>query len=203
MNTLIKKSIGSCVLFFAVSGGLHASVFLPYCVPKSPFTSLSRTCVRPASVPVVAAPTKKKELTQKIINRFAVSPTRAQEIVYVAHQEARKHHLDPLMVLSVIAAESSFDPNARNASGALGLMQPIPRWHEDKITTLQLQPKDLTLIRPNIQLGTLILKGYVLKCDGDMVRALQKYNGSANDASRAYSNKVLQYYRWLFSPNLQ
>lgn len=41
-------------------------------------------------------------------------------------QAAQKHDIDPLLVRSVIAVESNFDPFAVSAKGAQGLMQLVP-----------------------------------------------------------------------------
>ena len=39
---------------------------------------------------------------------------------------ARLYHLDPALVAAVVYEESQFDPNARSAAGAVGLMQLLP-----------------------------------------------------------------------------
>ena len=39
---------------------------------------------------------------------------------------ARRFDIDPLLILAMIEAESSFDPNAISTAGAVGLMQLLP-----------------------------------------------------------------------------
>ena len=140
---------------------------------------------------------KKEEMIGKIMERFSVARPRAKEIVMVAHQEAARSGMDPVMLLSIIATESSFDPAAFNRSGATGLMQAIPRYHHDKMRRLGIQSSQLTDIRSNIRLGAEILKEYLHLSNGNMTTALQKYNGNTKDPRRRYSNKVFQHYRWL------
>jgi soluble lytic murein transglycosylase len=45
----------------------------------------------------------------------------------VVHVYARDHDLDPALLAAVVYAESRFDPDARSAAGAVGLMQLLPR----------------------------------------------------------------------------
>ncbi len=52
--------------------------------------------------------------------------TRASELAVWIVVQARRHGLDPHLVAAVVAAESSFRPDAVSAAGARGLMQLMP-----------------------------------------------------------------------------
>lgn len=60
------------------------------------------------------------------VRQILVSEGASPRIVDAAIREALRQHADPLLVLSVINAESGFNPNARSAVGARGLMQIMP-----------------------------------------------------------------------------
>lgn len=139
---------------------------------------------------------EKSELIEKIVDRYKVSPAVADNIVTAAVKEARLHNLDHLVILSVIAAESSFNPQARNQSGALGLMQTIPRWHQEKIRKMGLSNSQLYGVEANVRLGTQILKEYLGLSNGNLMQALQRYNGSLKDRSLRYSKKIMRNYEW-------
>ena len=49
-----------------------------------------------------------------------------QELHALAIETARRHGLDPELVLAVVAVESAFRPDAISRKGALGLMQLMP-----------------------------------------------------------------------------
>lgn len=136
-------------------------------------------------------------LVQEISERFKVPVHVSEQIVSTAHTEAQKRKLDPVLVLSVIATESSFNPKARSHAGALGLMQAIPKWHQDKIHRLGIERHELFNVQENIALGTAILREYLNASKGNTRRALQKYNGSSGDKKQRYSNKVMSHYSWL------
>lgn len=86
------------------------------------------------------------------------------------HASASRHGIDPLLILSMVEAESSFDPNAISVAGAVGLMQLLP-------TTAELytdgDPFDPAV---NISAGTRYLKGLLARFDGDIPLALAAYN---------------------------
>lgn len=136
-------------------------------------------------------------MAARIAEHYKVSPERAMSIVADAHVEAAKHGLDPVLVLSVIATESSFNPNARSSAGAMGLMQAIPRFHPDSLQRVGVSPAELYHPRKNIQVGTDILSKYLKLSQGNVTSALQRYNGSLKDKSRKYSNKVFRTMAWL------
>ena len=101
------------------------------------------------------------------------------------HQEATRVELSPELVLAVIEVESNFDRYAVSVAGAIGLMQIMPFWR-DEIG----RPNDNLLhLNTNLRYGCTILKFYLDKENGDLRRALGRYNGSLG--KRKYPNKVI------------
>lgn len=106
-------------------------------------------------------------------------------ILKQVHSEAARVELPPELVLAVIEVESNFDRFAISYAGARGLMQVMPFWL-DEIG----HPNDnLFNINTNLRMGCTILKFYLDKERGNMVKALARYNGSVG--RRWYSDKVL------------
>lgn len=52
-----------------------------------------------------------------------------ERINAIVKSESAKAHLDPALVMAVIAVESNFNPNAVGTHGEIGLMQLHPRFH--------------------------------------------------------------------------
>jgi len=88
------------------------------------------------------------------------------------------HGLDPLVVLSVIAQESRFDPRARGVRASLGLMQLQP-FVARAVARRHGIPweGESTLLDPatNVAIGTAYL-GEILRKFGDLELALAAYN---------------------------
>lgn len=121
--------------------------------------------------------------------RYRIAPDEAEDWVSAAHVAGERVSLDPLLVLAVIAVESSFDPNAQSLAGARGLMQVIPKYHEDK---LEEHGGSGALLDPtvNILVGARILEQYIRHA-GSIEAGLQRYNGARLDGSGRYAQKVL------------
>ncbi len=101
------------------------------------------------------------------------------------HYEANRVDLPPELILAVIEVESNFDRYAVSVAGALGLMQVMPFW-KDEIG----RPGDnLIQVNTNLRYGCTILRFYYDKENGDLRRALGRYNGSLG--KRKYPNKVI------------
>jgi soluble lytic murein transglycosylase-like protein len=141
--------------------------------------------------PVAARPAdpRQRALSRYVARTYRIATEAAEDVVLAASESARKLGLDPLLVLAVIAIESRFNPVAESDMGAKGLMQVIPKYHLDK---LALHGGETAILDPwiNVLVGAQILKEYVTRA-GSLEAGLQWYNGSANDESRAYSEKVL------------
>lgn len=106
-------------------------------------------------------------------------------LLRLVHQEATRAGLDPELVLAVIQVESNFDRYALSHAGAQGLMQVMPFWLEE------IGQPHANLFDPavNLRFGCTILNYYLERENGNLERALARYNGSLG--SRAYSDKVL------------
>jgi soluble lytic murein transglycosylase-like protein len=107
------------------------------------------------------------------------------EILTRVHFEATRAGLPPELVLAVIDVESDFQRFAISHVGARGLMQIMPFWLEE----IDEPDANLFFIETNLRFGCTILKYYMDMENGDLQRALGRYNGSLG--KRTYSNKVL------------
>jgi soluble lytic murein transglycosylase-like protein len=130
-----------------------------------------------------------RELAAHLSQRYRVALDSTEECVSVAHDAGFRLGLDPLLILAVIAIESSFNPIAQSSAGAMGLMQVVPRYHQD---TLEEHGASGMLLDPavNIVVGARILKRYIDHA-GSLEAGLQYYNGARPDRSRKYANKVI------------
>ena len=90
------------------------------------------------------------------------------------HYEARRAGLEPELVLALINVESNFDRFAISSAGARGLMQIMPFWLDE----LGRPDDNLFDINTNLRFGCTILNIYLERENGDMRRALARYNGS-------------------------
>jgi soluble lytic murein transglycosylase-like protein len=97
-----------------------------------------------------------------------------EEFLVTVHYEAKRAGLDPQMVLALIQVESNFRKYAVSRAGARGYMQVMPFW-----TKLSNRPDhNLFSLRLNLRYGCWILRHYLTIENGDLYRALGRYNGS-------------------------
>lgn len=121
------------------------------------------------------------------LERYIKDPTLRLEMVTRVHYEARKVDLSPELVLAIIHTESTFDPDAVSSAGALGLMQIMPFWK----FIIGDKTDDLMNLHTNIRYGVTILHHYLEKENGNLTRALARYNGSLGKTwypKRVYKN---------------
>jgi len=119
------------------------------------------------------------------LERQVRNPQERIEILKRVHFEAKRAELPPELVLAVIDVESNFDRYAISVAGARGLMQIMPFWLDE----IGRPDDNLMHVDTNLRFGCTILKFYMDMEDGDLIRALGRYNGSLG--RRKYPNKVL------------
>ncbi len=119
------------------------------------------------------------------LQRQVRDPDERMDILTRVHQEATFAGLAPELVLAVIEVESNFDHYAVSGAGAIGLMQIMPFWLDE----IGRPDDNLLHINTNLRYGCTILKFYLEKENGDLRRALGRYNGSLGQ--RKYPNKVI------------
>jgi hypothetical protein len=105
----------------------------------------------------------------------AASPDGLREL---AIETARRHGLDPDLVLAVVAVESGFRPDAVSRKGAQGLMQLMPS------TARSLGVADAFDPAANLDGGTRHLHALIRQYGGDLRRALAAYNAGQGAVSR-------------------
>ena len=111
------------------------------------------------------------------------------KILKTVHEESTRAGLHPELVLAVIDIESRFDRFAISRAGAQGLMQVMPFWLKE----IGHPDDNLTNIHTNLRMGCTILKYYLDRERGDLVKGLARYNGAPG--SRKYADKVLNILR--------
>lgn len=135
-------------------------------------------------------------VTAWLSKRYRVATDATNMLVSAAYMTAREIKLDPLLILSVMAIESGFNPFAESPVGAQGLMQVMSKVHHDKFQPLGGVKAALNPVA-NIRVGSLILKDYVTR-GGSVEAGLKLYVGAgASDSDFGYGAKVLAEYRRL------
>jgi soluble lytic murein transglycosylase-like protein len=109
-----------------------------------------------------------------------------EEFLVTVHYEAKRAGLDPQMVLGLIQVESNFRKYAVSSAGARGYMQVMPFW----VKLIGGSDHNLFHLRTNLRYGCVILKHYLDIENGDLFRALGRYNGSLGRAE--YPNLVVR-----------
>ena len=157
--------------------------------------SASRPDVLPTPEPeaVAEAPAELSPALDRVrsyvARRYRVSQSALLEPLARAEQSAEELGLDPLLIVAVMAIESSFNPLAESTVGAQGLMQVIPRFHQDKIGP-EATPNALFDPVTNVRVGALVIQEGLQRY-GSLVSALQYYGGALKDENARYAKKVL------------
>jgi soluble lytic murein transglycosylase-like protein len=142
----------------------------------------------PSPVSSIKLSAEMQRVRDFVAPRYRVSKRALEPVLAAAEASGRRMGIDPLLIVAVMAIESSFNPAAESHMGAQGLMQVIPRFHMDKIG----EGKDAdALFDPllNVRVGTEVLHEG-LRRFGTLQAALQYYGGARSDPNARYANKV-------------
>ena len=134
----------------------------------------------------------------EVLDEVAVPP--GGNLREIAAAAARRHGLDPELVIAVVAVESGFKPEAVSPKGAQGLMQLMPKTAESLGVADAFDPEQ------NLDGGVRHLGDLLALYDGDVEWALAAYNAGEGAVhrhhgvppyreTRAYVRKVLERYR--------
>jgi hypothetical protein len=133
---------------------------------------------------------EQRALAEFIARRWRIADSAATSFVSIAYRAGKQHGVDPLLILSVMAIESRYNPVAESTVGAKGLMQIMPKFHLDKLLD---HGGEEALLDPevNIHVGAQILREYYRRL-GDQEAALQMYGGAFDEPTARYAAKVFE-----------
>jgi len=187
-DSRLRRSFAVLALLLAAAPGIviwqHASSSLESADATTQLGALSAGDIQvKAETPLQR---EQRLVSEFLARRYRVSEQALDGIVATAYGIGRELAVDPLLILSVAAVESRFNPLAESVFGAQGLMQIIPRFHAEKLR------RDASLFDAdtNIRVGARILKEY-LRRGGDLQTALELYGGVTEEGESQYANKVL------------
>ncbi|MFN4148387.1 MAG: lytic transglycosylase domain-containing protein [Rhodocyclaceae bacterium] len=137
------------------------------------------------------------EMSRRLERRMPDRKTRI-EFLKTVRYEAQRAGLDPQLVLGLIEVESGFRKYAVSPAGARGYMQVMPFW----VGLIGLPSHNLFHLRTNLRYGCTILRHYLEIENGDLYRALGRYNGSLGRPE--YPNMVRAAWerRWHWGPRV-
>lgn len=95
-------------------------------------------------------------------------------LLRTVHYEATRSGLDPQLVLAIIDRASQFRKFEISSNGGAGFMQVATSWREK----IGRESDNLINLRTNIRYGCVILRHYLDESNGDLSKALQKYDAS-------------------------
>ncbi len=132
---------------------------------------------------------QKKRLIEWIASHYRIPSSNSDLFVTTAYKAAFDLGLDPHLILAIMAIESRFQPNARGAGGANGLMQVVTHIH-----TRRFEPYGGVKMAMdpvvNIKVGAKLLKD-LIKQTGSVERGVRAYAGG----NGGYNSKVMTQYR--------
>lgn len=121
--------------------------------------------------------------------RFVPDAKERKRLLVNIQYESSRAGLDTQMILGLIEVESAFRQYAISNVGARGLMQVMPFWKNH----IGQPSHNLFDIRTNLRYGCTILRHYRNRENGNIARALARFNGSLG--SNKYPNAVIGAWR--------
>lgn len=166
-------------------------------------------CMQPD--PVIVVQMQPQTMAAPIIEENPISERTAalfmaQKRIYrIVNKVAEKHQIDPNLVMTFIAIESGFDPQATSVRNAQGLMQLIPE------TAARFGVKDAYKPEDNIKGGVAYLKWLLAYYQGNIEfvaaaynageKAVDKYKGvPPYEETKLYVKKIAKLYNRLKHP---
>lgn len=124
------------------------------------------------------------EMSPRLQKRIPDSKSRL-DFLSAVYYEATRAGLDPQVVMGLIEVKSNFNKHSVSSSGAQGYMHVMPFWVQ---AIGKPDHDDLFNMRTNLRYGCTILRNYLGIENGDLYRALGRFDGSLGKAE--FPNKV-------------
>jgi len=140
-------------------------------------------------------PPEQASIALWIARKYHVAPEPLAALVAEAYEAGRINHIDPVLILSVMAIESGFNPFAQSAVGAQGLMQVMPAVHSDKYQPFGGQYAAFDP-KTNLRVGVTVLKDCIAHA-GSVQGGLKYYVGGASGGN-GYAEKVMAEYTRMY-----
>lgn len=127
--------------------------------------------------------TKEVQLTRMIVElQPAIEHNTLIEYKEAITEASKKWKISPILLAAVVFRESSFKQYSKgtklpSGNRCIGPMQIHPVIHKDKLEERGLKKDHLYDIAVNVDIGTEILKSYLVKYDYNVKRALYHYVG--------------------------
>lgn len=163
------------------------------------FLSSTGNAAKPAQKPhaTKVSAVQAESLGRYIARKYRVSNEATRMLISTAYGVGQEMGLDPLLLLAIIAIESSFNPFAESHVGAQGLMQVLTRVHTERFEPFGGSQAAWNPVA-NIRVGASILKEYIER-GGSLTAGLRMYVGVGPDGSSPYGDRVLAERRRLAS----
>ncbi len=122
-----------------------------------------------------------------------IYPKKYQEYV---EKYAKEYNVDPLLIFSIIKAESNFDKDAKSSSKAKGLMQIMDSTAIEIANKMDEPIVDETLFDPekNIMIGTKYYSELLNLYNGNMLLALTAYNAGIGNVTNWIKSGIIDEY---------
>lgn len=126
--------------------------------------------------------------------KFYNVPLSEEEQMHIFY-ECDGYEIDPAIIIALIERESYYSPDEVSSHGAIGLMQVVPKWHQDRMKRLGCT--DLYDPYQNITVGINYLAELKQK-SGDITYALTAYLYGERKATNLISNGTIpDYTKWI------
>lgn len=189
LDAIVTGLVFVLVLVVGVANNFNALRSIGSSIPEFSLSAEAPAFPRPVeSAARVLTPAMAAALDQ-VVQRYRVSPEALLPVFEAAQAAGRERRLDPLLIIAVISIESRFNPFSQSPMGAVGLMQVIPRYHQDKVPKTGTTKPFLDPVT-NVRIGTQVLQEAIRR-QGGLIEGLQYYAGAADDDEQVYANKVL------------
>ena len=129
---------------------------------------------------------------KKIQELQKIYPKKYSEYV---EKYAQEFNVDPLLIFSMIKAESNFKEKAKSSSGAKGLMQLMEATANeiaDKIDEPLVEEESLLEPEKNIMIGTKYYSELLKNFDGNMLLAITAYNAGMGNVNQWIRDGIIK-----------